>query len=269
MLSTHFIRRGYPLKLIENALHKAELQDRDSLLARNIPGGPSPHSDKPTTNTDKTFYLITTHNPTNPPLREIVESNWSLLNKSKTTRALDSAKLIFGKRRNKNLADHLVRASTKTIDKSHHNVENNPCNRLKNCRYCPMIDTTGTLRSTSTGKTYQSMINVNCQSSNLIYVITCRTCGIQYVGQTKNRILQRFQGHIFDINNNNDTTVARHFNHCPTEQPAQLKGIKFNVASFIPLTPDCYLAKRLRDKEEKRWMRRLRTITPYGLNLLD
>ena len=32
-----------------------------------------------------------------------------------------------------------------------------------------------------------------------------------YVGQTKNRITDRFQGHMFDIKHTKNTTVARHF----------------------------------------------------------
>ena len=62
------------------------------------------------------------------------------------------------------------------------------------------------------------MSNVNCQSENLIYLITCNACEIQYVGQTKNCILTRFQGHYQDIKTNDDTAVARHFNKCKSTQ---------------------------------------------------
>ena len=267
MLSSHFIRRGYPLKLVKAALLKAELQDRDTLIAKNAPSSAT----KPLKqDTDKPkFYLVTTHNPGNPPVRKIIESNWSLLNKSKTTRSINDAELIFGQRRNKNLSDQLVRASTKTTTTKTPNSIRHPCKRPKTCRYCPLIDRSEDFFSTTTRRKFYSMRNVNCQSSNLIYVITCRHCGIQYVGQTKNRILTRFQGHIFDISHDNDTTVARHFNRCPPESPSLVSGIIINVATFIPAPPDSRAAKLLRDKEEKRWMHRLQTITPRGLNLMD
>ena len=139
---------------MESAFHKAESQDRDTLLAR-----------KSTTDNAKTFYLISTH------------LDCSRLNKSKTTRALNNAQLVFGKRRNKNLSDQLVRASTKTTDSRNHNIDTFHCNRSKTCRYCPMLDKTGTLRSTSTGKKFQSVMNVYCQSQNLSYLwhTLCRT----------------------------------------------------------------------------------------------
>ena len=191
------------------------------------------------------------------------------MEKSKTTRFLNDAKLIFGQRRNKNPSDHLVRASTKTRDSNTMHVTRNPCNRLKSCRYCPLINKTGKFISTTTGREFYSMKNVNCQSSNLIYVITCKNCGIQYVGQTKNGILTRFQGHIFDIAHDNDTTVARHSNRCPPESPSLVQGMTIDIATFIPSPHDTRESKTMRDREEKRWMHRLQTITPFGLNLLD
>ena len=217
MLLSHFIRRGYPTKLVTEAMRKAELQDRDALIAQNAPLN---HNTKRlVTETHNNFYLVNTHNPTNPNLRKIIEENWPLLNKSKTTRFLRDAKLIFGLQRNKNLSDQLVLASTRTIDHNIPNMVHNPCQRSKNCCYCPLLNRTGILTSSVTGRRFCNLKNVNCQSSNLMYVITCRHCKIQYVGQTKNRIIKRFQGHMFDIAHNNDTTVSRHYNQCPKETP--------------------------------------------------
>ena len=193
MLATHFIRRGYPKYLIERAYHRAELLDRDTLIEKNSPTKIAQTTPKTKQNDDPTFYLVTTYNPRNPPIREIVEKNWHLLERSKT-RGLTDAKLIFGQRRNKNLSDQLVRASTKTATHSQTHITTHPCNRDKNCRYCPTLNKTGEIVSTTTGRNFQSMKSVNCQSSNLIYAITCNYCHIQYVGQTKNRLLTRFQG---------------------------------------------------------------------------
>ena len=36
-------------------------------------------------------------------------------------------------------------------------------------------------------------------------------CHIKYLGQTKNRITNIFQGHIFDIKHNSNRTMAIHF----------------------------------------------------------
>ena len=100
-------------------------------------------------------------------------------------------------------------------------------------------------------------------------LITCRSCGIQYVGQTKNKLLTRFQSHHFDIMHNNDTTVARHFNKCPPQNPGKFNGLEISILSFLRPPPSSRVSQELRDKEEKRWIHRLSSVVPRGLNLLD
>ena len=240
-----------------------ETQDRSHLLNKQLG-----KKDKTQKDSEQSFYLVVTHNPKNPVIREIVQTNWPILQKSKTTRDLHDAKIIFGLRRNKNLADHLVSASTKTIHDNNTNAGHNRCQRSNTCRYCPILNTTGKIKSHTNGKTFTSLKNVNCQSSNLIYVISCDNCGIQYVGQTKNRLLTRFQGHFNDIDHDRDTTVARHLNRCTSETMQNTK-FTITIVSFIRSPPDSVVSKSQRDKEEKRWMRRLTTIMPSGLNLMD
>ena len=92
MLITHFIRRGYPKHLVSGALEKADNLNRDDLLNKETL---KKHTDQ--TNTQK-FYCVTTHNPQNPPLRQIITSNWDILGKTKTTRPLLYSEVIFGLR---------------------------------------------------------------------------------------------------------------------------------------------------------------------------
>ena len=167
MLSSHVIRRGYPKYLVKNSMTKAELKDRDTLLAKDSPDKITLEKGLSTTTPELTFYLVTTHNPSNPPLRKIVETNWALLSKSKTTRPLENAKIIFGQRRNKNLSDHLVRASTQSTHTNSSNLERNPCKRSRTCRYCPIINTSGQIISTTTGRRFNTMKNVKCKLSKL------------------------------------------------------------------------------------------------------
>ena len=264
---THFIRRGYPRHLVVSSLKRALNLDRDLLLNRNHLTKTTPQNNL--TDTD-TFYCITTHNPLNPPISSIVKKNWTLLERTKGTRPIMDAKLIFGLRRNKNLANCLVRASSNLNDKKprRHTVSN-PCNRPLNCRYCQRLNKTKKITSSDKLRSFDPLKHVNCQSSNLIYLITCKNCGIHYVGQTKNRLLTRFQGHYQDIKTKNDTTVARHFNRCPPNNPDSFKGIMITILSFMHSASDSPLSQQERDREEKRWMHRLSTIVPKGLNLMD
>ena len=103
MLAGHFIRRGYPSPLILKSLERAEKLDRYSLLDKQLLE-PTNLVTRNTTS-EKPFYCVTTHNPINPPFRYIITKNWE-------------TKIIFGLRRNKNLSDQLVRASTSHSDES-------------------------------------------------------------------------------------------------------------------------------------------------------
>ena len=137
------------------------------------------------------------------------------------------------------------------------------------CRYCPLLNTSGSFISKGNNLTYQSKVNVNCQMCNCIYLITCSHCGTQYVGQTKNKILTRFNSHFFDITHNNDTTVERHFNKFLPLNPAKTDGLQISVLSFIRSPPDTKAGQTERDMEEKRWIHPVSSVVPRGLNLLD
>ena len=268
MLCTHFIRRGYPKHLVRSSLQRADKLTREELLNKQLLQTPiTPALTTQTQTKIDTFYCITTHNPLNPPIKDVVLKNWEILGKSKTTRTILDAKIIFGQCRNKNLSDQLVRASAS--EKPSDDRINNSCKRPTTCRYCCLLNKSGKIRSTTTGKVYRSMINITCQSQNIIYLITCTHCKIQYVGQTKKRLLTRFQGHYHDIQHDNDTTVGRHFNRCPRDNPSKFEGLQISVLQFIRSPPDSRNGKTERDKEEKRWINRLSSIVPRGLNLLD
>ena len=67
----------------------------------------------------------------------------------------------------------------------------------------------------ASGKSYFVKGNPNCNSANVIYLISCTNCGDQYVGSAKD-FKNRFRIHKSDINTGKDRCgTARHFlNKC-------------------------------------------------------
>ena len=64
---------------------------------------------------------------------------------------------------------------------------------------------------------------ITCTTPNIIYLISCRVCNIQYVGETKNSLKKRIYGHRSTIKTGRlDTPVGCHFKPtlswvtCPT-----------------------------------------------------
>ena len=96
-------------------------------------------------------------------------------------------------------------------------------------------------------KSYNTITKDTCQSNNLIYCLECNWCHIKYVGQAKNRVIDRFQGHIFDIKHNNSTTVARHF-HSHNDQLDP--NMTIHILEYIRLPKDVPRSNSLRDNRE-------------------
>ena len=98
----------------------------------------------------------------------------------------------------KNIGDILVRAQlTNSTDTS--NSRPTPgsfrCNN-RNCTTCPYIEH-GRNQYTfhSTGETHHIKSHITCETFNVIYLIQCRLCNLQYIGETKRRLKDRFNEH--------------------------------------------------------------------------
>jgi hypothetical protein len=121
--------------------------------------------------------------------------------------------------------------------------------------------------SNTTGASFECMKNMSCRSSNLIYCITCKVCGVQYVGQTLLRVKDRFVHHLSDIFNADATkTVGRHFSQNGHNGH---HDVEISVLEFFKKSPRSPAAKIIRDRIKKRWIYLLRTLAPQGLNMED
>ena len=183
--------------------------------------------------------------------------------------------IIFGNRRAKNLKDILTRAKISYDNNATRDTPSiplsqtiNECTR-NNCRYCPLINTTDPVINLSTGRPYNVINNITCNSNNLVYVIACRRCGILYVGETYRSLRERLLGHFGDVQRNaNGKTVAEHYNK-PDHNG--WKDMKISGLYYCPLaraTPNNMGQGALRERwrMEWRWICKLSSLSPWGLN---
>ena len=97
--------------------------------------------------------------------------------------------------------------------------------------------------------------NFNCKSSEIVYVMTCNICNIQYVGETSNTMNCRCRGHESSIRTEKDHPVAiqhRSYNH--------------TIDDYSITIVDKEKNKNRRLRLEESWMTLLNTLTPRGLN---
>ena len=68
--------------------------------------------------------------------------------------------------------------------------------------------------STTTSSVHKINNDMSCTSTDVIYLITCKKCKAQYVGQTHKKCANRMTSHKYDIAHFPDTltNVSEHFN---------------------------------------------------------
>ena len=135
---------------------------------------------------------------------------------------------------------------------------NTPCGRSR-CKICPALMTTDRFTSHCTGKTYTLRSSATCKSKDVVYLIQCKRCGLQYVGETEQALNERLNSHRSDIKRKNiDKPVAAHFNK-PGHSSTDLA-----VMVIDQLWGNYSVLRKIR---EERWITILQTASPGGLNL--
>ena len=84
------------------------------------------------------------------------------------------------------------------------------CNR---CVYCSYILTGDHVKSSASEYHHEIQHVVDCNSSNVIYLITCQKCRMQYVGETDRKLKDRFSEHQGYVRNKVlSKSTGKHFN---------------------------------------------------------
>lgn len=243
-LKEYFHERNYPSQIIEEAVKKVSSMSMEDALKSSSQ-----------TKCQNIIPFVCTYNPSLPNIGKIINQYWNLLkySKSESVRKLHTYKPLVAYKRPTNLEDMLVHSRLNravkfgTVKK---------CNRTR-CSHCSSIIESNSFTSTTVSTSFNLKEHFNCASTDVIYLITCKKCHLQYVGQTQQKCSQRMNKHKFDIKHFPDTptTVAEHFN---------LPGHTIQDFSFMPIDKVSDNWKRL--MKETSWMYRLGTVTPFGLN---
>ncbi|OCT82174.1 hypothetical protein XELAEV_18024686mg [Xenopus laevis] len=126
-----------------------------------------------------------------------------------------------------------------------------------------VICDTKSFASNITNKSYKIGQYINSGTKNVKYLITCRNCNMQYVGQTSLSLRERIREHISDIWNKKPTNVSKHFLSCTNGNTNHFQ-IKVIERVTVPYRSENILQKIL--KQEVFWIFTLDTRLPKGLN---
>ena len=95
---------------------------------------------------------------------------------------------------------------------------------------------------------------MDCNSRNVVYLINCKVCGLQYVGSTTTKFSK-----MSAANKGKDDTIYKHFH---SDEHQGLRDIEIHLIDKVN-EKDNLLAK------EGQWAYRLRSVRPEGLNESD
>ncbi len=159
---------------------------------------------------------------------------------------------MIGHRRNCNLRVILCHARirflpTRRLNQVSGKITNTciyTCNIV--CNFCPKVDTSGKIMCTNSTRTYSTPQGGSYGCNNLVYLVTCKICHKQYVGETSRTLKQRFYEHFYDWRNlkyparapssvldKKPSAVVKHFcltGHC-------LDDVKIQILEFIRKPP--------------------------------
>ena len=159
------------------------------------------------------------------------------------------------------ISSYLVRAKLYPLDRV---VGSMKCDKKK-CEVCMNISERNTFTSNVTGEAYKINRKLTEDDNCLIYLLSCKCCGKQYVGEATDIFRYRW-------NNCKDNDRK----HSPKESCMQeylfehfnsmgQNGFLNNVSITLIDKTDCKNPK----KREDYWRRTLKTYLPCGLNVED
>ena len=270
-LQNNFTSRGYPLKTTNDQIKKARHLNRQTTITYKI---------KSTTEINFTPLVLTFSNIFNNNAKNTVYKTvsriWSeLTSMAPILQKIKDPKIVFKKCNtisnslecskfppkwwgnsttlSKQTTSPLLNQITPNTCSTYYS---RPCNTQK-CGNCTHIKRTNRFYSTTYNKTFKISNNFNCSSSNLIYLITCSLCKIQYVGETGNSLRNRSNRHRSNIKLKQNTAIGIHFN---------TKNHTLKHFTITPIEQIIDDGKIQRLNREYYWQLRLGTVFPKGLN---
>ena len=154
--------------------------------------------------------LVVTYHPNLPMLERTIRCYHHILQDSERLRQAIPSLPIIAFHRPRNLSDLLVHA---VISPETRDPPGNFRCEARRCKTCPILVATDTFASSMTGEHFKLKLRASCKTTNVIYLIQCRRCGLQYVGETGQPLHSRMNSHRFDIAHGHidESPVAAHF----------------------------------------------------------
>ena len=123
----------------------------------------------------------------------------------------------------------------------------------------PHMKTGTSFCSRTTGEWFRVKATTYFLTRNVVYLIECKKCAIQYFGETENALRVRLTGHRSDIKHRRiDRPVAKHYS---------LPDHSMEDSSIMVIEKIYREDTDHRRRKESHWIETIQSLTPDSLNL--
>ena len=130
------------------------------------------------------------------------------------------------------------------------------CYKCNHCKVsCPILEETKYFTSTRTEKRYKIKQKIDCDSSWLIYLSTCKKCKGQYVGKSQTSFKKRHSNHKREIKNE----IGGLGHHYGGSGGCGYQNVSIVLIEEVEVKTPKYLAER-----ELFWQHQLRVFVTNG-----
>ena len=242
-----FLSRGYPLSIIKQQFARLENISQAVALtpkerAKNEVGVP----------------FVVTYNPRFNSLSKTINERLPTLYSDSELKRVFTPKPFVSFRSVRPLKGHLVRSKLYPLERA---TGSSRC-RGVNCGTCKYVKETDLFSSNVTDTSYQINHRLNCNSKCVIYLLRCKVCNIQYVGQTSDKFRYRWNNytscHRRAKNGQSVPQMSLHSHFLREDHNGLFEDAEL---TFIDKTDPSDPRKR-----ERFWIDLLETKPPKGLN---
>ena len=174
-MKSWFLKRGYQENMIDEVMKKVYFSEKGSNNSKGSKGLP----------------FVVTYHPSLSCLSRTIKDNLNILYMNRKAKAVFSSGLIVSFRSVRRIISYLVRAKLYPLERC---VGSRQCKKRK-CEVCANVTETDTFSSIVTGKTFQINHELNYDDKCLIYLLKCKVCNKQYVGETTDAFRLRWNNY--------------------------------------------------------------------------
>ena len=211
-------------------------------------------------NLKQVFPLVLDYNPSLPSVGKILHSCRHLIENSPSlVKIFPKGSIIPSFRRAKNIKEILARPRRANhTERQGYFKCKGKCDLRKN-----FLVESDHFSSTSTSRKYFIRQHLYYKSKNVVYLIICNKCNVQYVGSTTNEFKVRFRNHKSAMSTKKNTCeVAIHFN----KEAHVLSDFDFVIIEQICNFSDHNSLDHRLLTREAFWSAQLCTLQLYGLH---